>query len=193
MTEVQWDLAEPRADALIESLRSFGYSPESAIADLIDNSVSAQARHVDVHFEWAGRDSWVRILDDGEGMDEAVLFNAMRPGSTNPLDTRTSEDLGRFGLGLKTASFSQARELTVVSRRAGAASSTRQCRPRCSATRFSRNDRSLVQVRPPCRRRRRGRFFCSEALLGHRGPRGEALERHVPPVHGGPRQVDDQS
>ena len=107
----------PRPSALIESLRSFGYSPETAIADLLDNSVTAGAKLIDIRFEWAGPDSKVIILDDGEGMDEVVLRAAMRPGSVNPLETRSPKDLGRFGLGLKTASFSQARSLTVASKR----------------------------------------------------------------------------
>lgn len=111
-----WDIAEPHADALVESLRSFGYSPQAAVADLVDNSISAGARHIDVTFYWAGSASWVAIQDDGMGMDEPTLVNAMRPGTRSPLEVRNEADLGRFGLGLKTASFSQARELTVVSR-----------------------------------------------------------------------------
>lgn len=114
-----WDIAEPRADALVESLRAFGYSPEAAIADLVDNSISAGARTVDVDLVWNGRKSIVRIVDDGRGMPEERLLAAMRPGSTSPLEERAETDLGRFGLGLKTASFSQARELTVVSRERG--------------------------------------------------------------------------
>jgi hypothetical protein len=110
-----WDIAEPRADALIESLRAFGYTPEAAIADLVDNSVSAGAKQISVQFTWAGPESTVSVQDDGAGMAEDVLLAAMRPGSTSPLADRDEDDLGRFGLGLKTASFSQARELTVVS------------------------------------------------------------------------------
>ena len=59
----------------------------------------------------------IGILDDGAGMTEPELLEAMRPGSRNPLEDRTAIDLGRFGLGLKTASFSQCRRLTVVTRR----------------------------------------------------------------------------
>jgi Histidine kinase-, DNA gyrase B-, and HSP90-like ATPase len=112
----EYEISEPHAAALVESLRAFGYSPEAAIADLVDNSLSAGARRIDIAFHWAGRNSTVRVLDDGYGMTDAVLASAMRPGSTNPLEERAAGDLGRFGLGLKTASFSQARELTVVSR-----------------------------------------------------------------------------
>jgi hypothetical protein len=114
----EWDIVEPRADSLIESLRAFGYSPETAIADLLDNSLYAKAHAVAVHFEWAGRDSFVAVTDDGDGMSESGLLAAMRPGSLSPLDGRQASDLGRFGLGLKTASFSQARELTVLTRQA---------------------------------------------------------------------------
>jgi len=112
----EWELAEPRADAMIESLRSFGYSPETAIADLIDNSISANSKLISINFIWRGADSVVTIADDGVGMDERQLLAAMRPGSMSPLESRGKRDLGRFGLGLKTASFSQARELTVVTR-----------------------------------------------------------------------------
>jgi hypothetical protein len=110
-----YELVEPRADALIESLRAFGYSPETAVADLIDNSLSAGATEVEVHFHWDGVDSWIAVSDDGRGMTESELREAMRPGTTNPLSNRRSDDLGRFGLGLKTASFSQCRHLVVAS------------------------------------------------------------------------------
>lgn len=113
--ERPYDVAGPRASALIESLRAFGYSPETAIADLIDNSLFAGARNIDITFYWDGPGSWVSIRDDGHGMDEPTLVEAMRPGSRNPLEPREPGDLGRFGLGLKSASFSQCRRLTVRS------------------------------------------------------------------------------
>lgn len=116
----EWDDAAPRAEALIESLRSFGYSPQTAVADLLDNSIGARAVNMDVRFVWAGTGSHVSVIDDGDGMSAESLVEAMRPGSVSPLVTRRKSDLGRFGLGLKTASFSQARELTVITR-AGAA------------------------------------------------------------------------
>lgn len=116
---LDWDIVEPSPEALVESLRAFGYSPEAAVADLIDNSISAGARDINVLFTWNGAESTVCVSDDGRGMDERTLQNAMRAGSKNPLDLRSESDLGRFGLGLKTASFSQARELTVVSRGRG--------------------------------------------------------------------------
>jgi len=107
----------PNPASLIESLRSFGYGPATAIADLIDNSITAGASSIDVNLEWAGPDSFVTVLDDGQGMTEDELRSAMRAGSSHPGDERTPQDLGRFGLGLKTASFSQGRSLTVISKR----------------------------------------------------------------------------
>jgi hypothetical protein len=104
---------------MIEALRGLGYTPATALADLIDNSISAAATRVEIDFHWAGRDSWVRIADDGRGMTDAELDKAMRIGDRDPLQRRDVDDLGRFGLGLKTASFSQARRLTVSSLKSG--------------------------------------------------------------------------
>lgn len=114
-----YEIANPGAEALIESLRAVGYSLPTAVADIIDNSVAAGADNVWLDFHWSGRDSWVSITDDGTGMMESDLSNAMRPGSQSPLDDRDPDDLGRFGLGLKTASFSQSRILSVASRTGG--------------------------------------------------------------------------
>lgn len=111
--------APPRASAMVESLRGLGYSTAAALADIIDNSLAANASRVDLAFVWAGADSHILILDDGDGMDAAGLDSAMRLGDRSPLEERVSTDLGRFGLGLKTASFSQAQRLTVASRQGG--------------------------------------------------------------------------
>jgi hypothetical protein len=104
---------------MIESLRGLGYTTATAIADIIDNAISAGAGLVDVQFEWAGPDSWIRISDNGWGMNDSELEKAMQLGASDPRDVRQSDDLGRFGMGLKTASFSQARVLTVLSQREG--------------------------------------------------------------------------
>ena len=114
-----YELAPPPAQGMLESLRGVGYSPAAAIADIVDNSVSAGASNVWVRFSFDGPGTWITITDDGRGMDEAELRAAMRLGDRNPNDHRDATDLGRFGLGLKTASFSQCRCLTVASRRQG--------------------------------------------------------------------------
>jgi hypothetical protein len=114
-----YEIAEPRAAAMIESLRAVGYDLRTAIADLIDNSIFAGAKNVWVYFHWNGADSHISIVDDGCGMSESELFEAMRPGSKSPVEDREPGDLGRFGLGMKTASFSQCRRLTVASRKDG--------------------------------------------------------------------------
>src|SRR3990172_4008393 len=97
----------PRADAMIHSLRAFGYDLGMAIADLIDNSIFAGAKNIWVKYAWNDGKPWIRIMDDGIGMTEESLVEAMRLGTQSPLEERDSKDLGRFGLGLKTASFSQ--------------------------------------------------------------------------------------
>jgi hypothetical protein len=107
---------------MIETFRAIGYNIETAIADIIDNSISAGAKNVWVSFDWLGSDTWLAVKDDGSGMNDNELIQALRPGSKNPLSDRSSSDLGRFGLGLKTASFSQARKLTVISKKEKVAS-----------------------------------------------------------------------
>ena len=109
----------PKAGALVESLRDVGYSLPTAVADIIDNSITAGARNIQLIAETHSDNPALGILDDGCGMSETELIEAMRPGSKSPLDKRSARDLGRFGLGLKTASFSQCRRVTVVSRRDG--------------------------------------------------------------------------
>lgn len=121
-----FDEVAPDASAMIESMRAHGYTLSTAIADIIDNSIAAKCRNVWMRFEWDHGDPWISITDDGEGMRETELVNAMRLGSTSPLELREPDDLGRFGLGLKTASFSQARRLTVVSLAAGGSSALRR-------------------------------------------------------------------
>lgn len=105
----------PSAACLSASMRDLGYSLETAIADLIDNSISAEANRIDIICDVSGDHPLVVILDNGKGMAEGELMAAMRHGTDNPRRHRAPRDLGRFGLGLKTASFSQCRSLTVVS------------------------------------------------------------------------------
>jgi hypothetical protein len=116
---LDFDEVAPDASAMIESMRAYGYTLPSAVADLIDNSIAAGAATVWLQFQWAGSDSWITVVDNGSGMTEAELRDAMRLGSRSPLQMRAKTDLGRFGLGLKTASLSQCRRLTVSSRTQG--------------------------------------------------------------------------
>jgi hypothetical protein len=103
----------PGARRLITSMRDLGYGPTEAVADLIDNSIAAGAHHVEITLHFDGDDSWIRIGDDGRGMDAETITEAMRYGAARDYE---AEDLGKFGLGLKTASMSQCRRLTVASR-----------------------------------------------------------------------------
>lgn len=114
----------PQADTLMGSMRSMGYSFEAAIADVIDNSISANCNVVKLFFPSEPTDELVvGILDNGEGMSANVLFEAMRYGCTDSELERSANDLGRFGLGMKSASLSQCRILTVVSLHEGQLSS----------------------------------------------------------------------
>jgi len=108
----------PLAPSLMQSLRALGYSVDAAIADLIDNSIAAASDSVSVEFA-ATPEPYVAVIDDGQGMDEDTLVEAMRFGSRDPREARSEGDLGRFGLGMKTASLSQCRRLTVMSLRDG--------------------------------------------------------------------------
>jgi Histidine kinase-, DNA gyrase B-, and HSP90-like ATPase len=103
----------PSAARLTDSLRDIGYDFSSAIADLVDNSITAEATEVNVVIEFDGEASRVFISDNGRGMTVNGLTEAMRFGSRRKYGTG---DLGRYGLGLKTASLSQGRCLTVVTR-----------------------------------------------------------------------------
>jgi Histidine kinase-, DNA gyrase B-, and HSP90-like ATPase len=115
VAELDEELLEPRAEDLAEALRAFGYDLPTALADLVDNSITARARTVRVEYCSDPGSAWLAVVDDGEGMSSSQLRNAMRFAG-NPNNSRTAGDLGRFGLGLKTASLSQARKLTVLSR-----------------------------------------------------------------------------
>lgn len=104
----------PSAARLTSSLRDIGYDFRTAIADLVDNSIAAEASRVDIDVEFEGEDSWVSIADDGLGMTANGVSEALRLGSRRQYEIG---ELGRYGLGLKTASLSQCRCLTVVTRR----------------------------------------------------------------------------
>jgi len=115
---VNAEIISPNVQNFVDSLRDIGYSFEVAVADLIDNSITAGADNVKI-YSVAKPNMIFAILDNGKGMTEGELIEAMRLASKNPKDKRQKSDLGRFGLGLKTASFSQCKKLTVVSKKAG--------------------------------------------------------------------------
>lgn len=110
---------KPTADILMISMRAMGYSFESAVADIIDNSISASANNVFLKFPIDPMDCYIAICDDGYGMSKEELFDAMKYGSEQKRGQRAADDLGRFGLGLKAASLSQCRRLTVASKKDG--------------------------------------------------------------------------
>jgi hypothetical protein len=103
----------PSAARLTESLRDIGYDFPSAVADIVDNSIMAGASRVDVAVEFDGAGSWVSVADNGCGMTANGAVEALRYGTRR---TYSRGDLGRYGLGLKTASLSQCRSVTVVTR-----------------------------------------------------------------------------
>ncbi len=108
----------PQAHSLISATRHIGYSLKAAVADLVDNSIAADAKTVDVDFE-DSLNSYIAIIDDGDGMTADELTSAMQYGSADPAQARSEKDLGRYGLGLKTASMSQCRVMTVISKKNG--------------------------------------------------------------------------
>jgi hypothetical protein len=105
---------DPNAARLIESLRHLGYGNYEAIADLVDNSIDAEAESVSIKVQQKSGQPLIIISDNGEGMTEAVLDQAMRLGSLTSRDLNS--DLGKFGMGLVTASLSLARKCHVITR-----------------------------------------------------------------------------
>lgn len=103
----------PSARRLIGSLRDIGYDLPVAVADLVDNSIAAGATTIQLDMCFEGADSWIRLSDDGSGMSEGALVEAFRFGTRRYYD---ADELGKFGLGLKAASLSQCKRLTVASR-----------------------------------------------------------------------------
>lgn len=104
---------------LMESMRSVGYDLNTAVADIIDNSIAADARNIDIYYHDYGEEPFIAIIDDGNGMDRDTAIRAMQLAGNNTAAERSAQDLGRFGLGLKTASLSQGRSLTLVSLQQG--------------------------------------------------------------------------
>lgn len=106
----------PGAFFLMDSMRNIGYSFNSAVADIIDNSISAEAKMVNIIVSSNPEDIYIGFLDNGKGMTAEELRVAMRYGSKGKGQQRKDTDLGRYGLGLKSASLSQCRKLTVATK-----------------------------------------------------------------------------
>jgi hypothetical protein len=92
-----------------------GYDFVAAVTDLIDNSIEAKATTVWIDLDWGkgGESAYVSVVDNGLGMTPRDLREALRFGSERDYE---DEDLGKFGLGLKTASLSQCLKFTVATR-----------------------------------------------------------------------------
>jgi len=112
-------VTQPSATPVIQALRSLGYNPRTAIADLVDNSIDAKASKISLYFNHSGTDGTIIIVDNGSGMDEDMLQLAMNIGSKDPRTERQPNELGRFGMGLKTASFSLGKRLSVLTKHKG--------------------------------------------------------------------------
>jgi hypothetical protein len=119
MKEFKAEIAKPNPKSTINSYRSFGYNLSTAISDIIDNSISANASEIRLEYKWNGQESFISIWDNGVGMNKEELVIAMTPGSKDPEEERNEKDLGRFGMGLKTASFSQCKRLTCIAKKQG--------------------------------------------------------------------------
>ena len=116
---VNFELANPNPEFLIKSIAEQGYSLETALADLMDNSITANATRIEVLTKIDEEPFTLFLSDNGDGMSLESLKRNMQFPSKSPEATREINDLGRFGLGLKTASFSQTRCFTVISRKKG--------------------------------------------------------------------------
>ena len=120
MVQRQSVFAPPKSENFFEGMRQgVGYSFVTALADIIDNSLSAEASNIQIITE---PDSMsIAIIDNGIGMSDEELLNAMTVSSSNPISERGTRDLGRYGLGLKLASLSQCNSLSVFSYQNGQA------------------------------------------------------------------------
>lgn len=112
-------ITQPSAAPVIQALRSLGYNARTAIADLVDNSLDAKADKIRLFFYYSGNDGVIRIVDNGRGMNDDQLQQAMNIGSKDPRESREPHELGRFGMGLKTASFSLGKRLCVLTKQDG--------------------------------------------------------------------------
>ena len=120
--EIDTILTKPSAMPVIQALRNIGYNSQTAIADIIDNSIDARASIIKITFRHSDINDCIFIQDDGIGMTEEELQIAMTIGSKDPREKRKESELGRFGMGLKTASFSLGKRLSVLTKKDGVVS-----------------------------------------------------------------------
>lgn len=107
----------PNAAKLMDSLRYLGYNNYSAVCDIVDNSFDAEAKNVWVNINQVGGEPIITVIDDGVGMDEPTLDQALRLGSLT--DRNSAADLGKYGMGLVTAGLSIAKRTNVLTRNNG--------------------------------------------------------------------------
>lgn len=136
-------LLMPSAASILQSMRDIGYTLDTAVADIIDNSIAAAATEIDLIFTVKPSPQFL-IIDNGIGMTADELYQALRFATKSPVENRSDEDLGRFGLGLKTASFSQARTLTVISSKFG-----KLCAAQWDLDYVVNNDKWLLKIIDP--------------------------------------------
>jgi Histidine kinase-, DNA gyrase B-, and HSP90-like ATPase len=113
-----YDIVPPDPASMIESLSALGYTIESAIPDLVNDSIDAGAGTIDLAFHRNDPASYISVADDGKGMTKAELQTAMAMAARGPCTSWSGAELGRFGMGLKTVSFSQTSRLSVWKRSA---------------------------------------------------------------------------
>ena len=111
--------ASPDPKSHIKTLMRIGYTMSSAVSDILDNSITANSKNIKIYSLPGVKEFNISIVDDGDGMTPEELIHNMKIGCKNPSVDRSRGDLGRFGSGMKTASFSQARKLTVISKKKG--------------------------------------------------------------------------
>jgi hypothetical protein len=100
---------------LIETLASSGYTLESAVGDIIDNSIDAGANVINIYFDYEKRT--IKFIDNGSGMTEEEIRKASIPAYQSKYTERDNTDLGRFSLGLKSASASICDILSITSKK----------------------------------------------------------------------------
>ena len=110
---IKAEIAKPNPKSTINSYRSFGYNLPTAIADILDNSISANANVIKLEYKWDGQNSYILISDNGIGMNKDELVLAMTPGSKDPEEERSEKDLGILKWNTKGSQI-QSRLLSII-------------------------------------------------------------------------------